>query len=79
MSEVIYMPTQDGRTQPAPYVLTEDEVIRLYRLESNDPERSLQRLRQKGWLKPTQVGKQLRYLLPDVLRALANIQEDNPK
>ncbi len=78
-TDTIYMPMPDGRTQPAPHVLTGDEVIRIMRIESNDPERTLQRYRTSGLLKSTQVGKHLRYLLPDVLRALENIQEANPR
>lgn len=79
MSETVYMPTTDGRTQPAPYVLTDEEVIRMIRLECRDPEQALKRYRSKGWLSPTQVGNNLRYLLPDVLKFLANVREENPR
>jgi hypothetical protein len=79
MSETVYMPTEDGRTQPAPYVLTDEEVVRMIRLECKDTEQALKRYRQSGLLKPTQVGNRLRYLLPDVLRFLADAQEANPR
>jgi hypothetical protein len=78
----IYFPRRDGDTgapEAVPYVLTEEDVIRLLRLEGKDPARTLQRYRQAGWLKPTQLGTRLRYTLPDVLACLENIQEAIPR
>ena len=75
----IYMPMADGRTQPAPHVLTDEEVARIIRLECKDWKESLRRYRDKNLLKPIQLGNHLRYLLPDVLRFLANVQEENPR
>jgi hypothetical protein len=78
----IYFPRRDGdpgAPEAVPYVLTEADVIRLLRIEGKEPGRTLQRYRQAGWLKPTQIGTRLRYLLPDVLACLENIQEGIPR
>ncbi len=79
MATTIYMPTTDGGTQPAPYVLTDEEVARIIRLECKDLKESLRRYRDKNLLKPIQLGNHLRYLLPDVLKFLENVQEENPR
>jgi hypothetical protein len=58
---------------PAPLVLTEPELISLLRLDgedgSKDPKLTLQYYRSRG-LKCIQLGKHLRYYLPDVIKFL---------
>lgn len=62
MSEVVYMP--DGR--PAPLVLTAEEAATLLRIESADPSETLRNYRKEGRLRGTQIGKSVRYTLPEV-------------
>jgi hypothetical protein len=78
---VVYFPaTKDRPAEPAPYVLTEEDMVRLLRLETAaDPYQTLYRYRNKGQLRATQVGKHVRFLLPDVVKFLATAQEENPR
>lgn len=59
--------------QPAPLVLTEQELISLLRLDgedgSKDPHLTLNYYRSRG-LKTIQLGKHLRFYLPDVIKFL---------
>lgn len=75
---VFLPPTADRPAEPAPYVLTEEETIRLLRMEVEDPYSALKRYRDKG-LKGTQLGKNVRFQLPDVLDFLERHREDNPR
>jgi hypothetical protein len=76
----VYMPTPDGSVQPAPYVMTDEEVARFLRLDGlKDPAQALKRYRLKGWLTPVQSGNNLRYLLPDVLAFFEKSKEENPR
>jgi hypothetical protein len=78
--ELIYLPPTDTRpSEPAPYLLTEDEVARLLRLDCADAGQSLKRYRAKGQLRATQVGRHLRYRLPDVIDFLTRVQGENPR
>jgi hypothetical protein len=79
--DTIYLPpTKDRPAEPAPYVLTQDEVVRLLRLESTEkPYETLLRYRKLGLLKATQVGKHIRYQTPDVIDFLAKTREANPR
>jgi len=58
---------------PAPLVLSEQELISLLRLDgedgSKDPHLTLQYYRSRG-LKTIQLGKHLRFYLPDVIQFL---------
>jgi hypothetical protein len=61
----------DGTTVPD--LLTEQEAIRYLRLDTNGPkhpEITLQHYRQEGLLRPTRVGKHLRYTKSELLRFL---------
>lgn len=79
MSGTIYMPsTAERPVEPAPYVLTEEDVIRFLRSESADPYQALYRLRQKG-LKAVPVLGRVRYLLPDVLAMLDMLKEGSER
>lgn len=65
----IYFP--DG--SPVPELLTEQETIYFLRLDVDGPmypEKTLQHYRQEGLLRPTQVGKKLRYLKSELLKFL---------
>ena len=77
----IYLPaTADRPAEPAPYVLTEADMVRLLRLDGNaDPYQCLKRYRQKGWLRGTQVGRHIRYTLANVLRFLEILETANPR
>ena len=58
---------------PVPVLLTESEAIILLRLDINGPkhpEKTLQHYRQEGILRPTRVGKHLRYTKSELLRFL---------
>jgi hypothetical protein len=63
----------------APYVMTAEEVARFVRIESGDSYQMLKRYRDKGWLRATQVGNQVVYLLPNVIRFLEKATEENPR
>lgn len=66
--------------EPAPYVMTQTDVGRFLRLpENTNWDDTLYRYRKLGMLKGTQVGRDVRYLLPDVLDALKAIQKANPR
>jgi hypothetical protein len=59
--------------QPAPIILTEQELITLLRLDTEGPQTpslTLQYYRDKGLLRGIRVGKRIRYYLYDVLRFL---------
>ena len=61
----------DGTTVPD--LLTEQEAIRYLRLDIDGPkhpEVTLQHYRQEGLLRPTRVGKKLRYLKSELLKFL---------
>lgn len=68
-SFVAYLPSG----QPAPLVLSEQELISLLRLDgedgSKDPKLTLNYYRSRG-LKCIQLGKHLRFYLPDVIQFL---------
>lgn len=64
-----FMP--DG--QPVPEVLTEEEVIKLLRLDDDGTKKSVHTLkyyRDKNLLKGTQIGKKIRYVKQEILNFL---------
>lgn len=77
----IFLPsTSDRPAEPAPFLLTEEETVRLLRLDAiADPYSALKRYRDKGWLKATQMGRHVRFQLPDVLKCLETAREENPR
>ncbi len=76
----IYLPSTDSSpAEPAPYVLTEADLVRMLRLDCQDPYQAIYRYRRRGQLKGTQVGKQVRFLLPDVVKFLDRAREENPR
>lgn len=72
-TSVLFLP--DGR--PAPMVLTATEVVKLLRLESKNPLRTLKYYRDEGQLKGIIVGRKVRYRLIDVRRFLADKAGEN--
>ncbi len=79
---LIYFPQEPGSApEPVPFVMTATEVIRFTRIDQTGVkhgERSLEHYRQQGSLRATQIGRELRYLLPNVLDFLDAITELNP-
>jgi hypothetical protein len=73
----IYM--VDGeKVIPVPEVMTEEEVIKMLRLDADGPDKpkdTLRYYREKGLLRATRIGKRLRYSRPEVLRFL-EVQTD---
>jgi hypothetical protein len=67
----IYMKVE-GQSVPVPEVLTEQEVVRMLRLdeEGQDSSHTLAYYRDKGLLRPTRIGKRLRYWRREILRFL---------
>jgi hypothetical protein len=80
-SSTIYLPaTKDRPAEPAPYVLTGDDVLRLARVEDRkDPEQVLKRWRQKGWLRGTKLGTELVYTLPNAIRCIDAATQEDPR
>ncbi len=69
-------------SEHVPYVMSEAELIRFLRLDETgvaDPKRTIRHYREKGILKATQIGRQLRYSLPNVLKFLELQDEHNPR
>ena len=65
----IYFPSG----KPVPELLTAEETIHLLRLDEDGPEHpemTLQYYRQQGLLRPTKIGKKLRYRLSELLKFL---------
>ena len=61
----------DGTTVPD--LLTEQEAIRYLRLDTDGPkhpEATLQHYRQEGILRPTRIGKRLRYIKTELFKFL---------
>lgn len=76
----VFMPaTADRPAEPAPYVMTEADLVRLLQMKSSRPYLALLRYRKLGWLKAIQVGNGIRYLLPDVLKFLETAKTENPR
>lgn len=80
---ILYFPRRGNEApEPVPFLMTEAELIRFLRLDETATENldaTLFRYRKKGLLRATQVGRCLRYRLPDVLAFLENAQELNPR
>ena len=78
MSNPIYMPGEAGNV-PAPYLMTVEEAARFLRIESSEPDETLRYYRQKGWLKAVQIGKKVRFTLPDLIECVEKAKEMNPR
>jgi hypothetical protein len=77
----IYFPrVGDAPLEPVPYTMTEPELVRFLRLENAPhPSKTIRYYRERGILKAVQVGKNVRFLLPDVLEFLEKNKEANPR
>jgi len=74
----VFIPCMPDGT-PAPHVMTQAELIQFLRLENRFPGTSVERMRKTQGLRSVQVGKCVRYLLPDVVQFLATRQQENPR
>lgn len=75
----VYLPRHgDTPAEPAPYVMTDEDVVRMLRGQSENAYQALYRLRRQG-LKAVAVFGQVRYLLPDVLAFLEQLKESDPR
>ena len=75
-------PTADRPSEPAPYVMTEEDVLRMIGVTKETDRAKYMFLwsqRDTHGLRSTRMGKEIRYLLPDVLRWLENLREDRTK
>jgi hypothetical protein len=80
VNTTIFLPaTADRPAEPAPYLMTEEDVVRLLRIDSADPYSCLRRYRNKGQLAATQVGNHVRYLLPNVIEFLERATKENKR
>lgn len=80
---ILYFPRRGSESpEPVPFLMTEADLIRFLRLDETGvgrPGETLTYYRKKSLLKATQVGRCLRYRLPDVLEFLENAKELNPR
>jgi hypothetical protein len=78
-SQTVYLPRDgDKPPEPAPYVMTAEDVVRLLQSSSTNPYHALYRLRQRGLKCVAPMGK-VRFLLPDVLAMLEDLKESDPR
>ncbi len=76
------LPDGNGGFTPCPDLLTQEEAIRYLRLDTvnvNDHSSTLQRYREKGLLRATQVSKRLFYRKVELDRFLERLTETNPR
>lgn len=75
---IVFMPDR----QPAPFFLTKDEAIQLLRLDESGARftsDSFDRIRERYGLRGVQLGKTVRFRLPDVLAVAEKIMESTPR
>ena len=66
--------------RPCPEFMTAEEAVRFLRLDDlKKPEDVLSRLRKDGFLRGTQVGRNIRYLRSELLRCLERLTEEKPR
>ena len=71
-----------SKGQPCPDLLTEEEAIRLLRLDIDGPrhpQKTLRYYREQGLLKATRIGKRLRYQRKELLSFLDRLTERTEK
>lgn len=74
---VVVIRHADGTTQPAPFLMRQDEVAAFFRLHESKtkfPEKTIQRYRRMG-LRTVRVGRRVWFRLDDVLRFLDQQQD----
>jgi len=77
--DVQYIPPAmmpDG--QPAPFLMTVDDLTAFLRLTNRFPAKTIERMRKRGLL-ATQVGQRVLFQLPDVLAFLGQERERVPR
>ena len=78
-----YLPaTADRPSEPAPAILTAEEVCRLLRADAATPAAAYQacaRLRREHGLRGVKVGTAVRYRLSAVLNLLEQLEEADPR
>jgi len=76
----IYFPRRAGEPpEPVPYVLTDEDLVRLLQLTNDDPKQTLARYRAAGLLRAFQVGRFNRYDLGEVVAFIERLKVENPK
>jgi len=78
--ELVILPAPEGKFQPCPTLLTEEEAIRYLRLDTVDiknPGETLRRYREEGKLRGTQVSKRVFFLRKELDRFLDLVTEKN--
>ena len=66
--------------RPCPFVMTADGVVQFCRLDGlKDPEDVLYQHRKAGRLNAFQLGRNIRYLLPDVMDFVQKLVEEKPR
>jgi hypothetical protein len=80
---VVYFPRRPNEPpDPVPYLMTGADLIRFAQLDLTDvkdPERTLAYYRGNGKLKSVQIGRELRYKLPDAIDFADRLQDENPR
>jgi hypothetical protein len=76
----IFFPRRgDTPAEPVPYVLTDEDLIRLLQLDPEKGKQTLDYYRREGLLRATQVSRFNRYKLPEVLQFLDRLDAKNPR
>lgn len=77
---LVYFPRRPGaEPDPVPYVLTDDDLIRLLQLDETGgerPEFTLAYYRKRGLLRATKIGRVNRYRLPEVIKFMERLDAD---
>lgn len=71
ISGTIYMPSENGGTQPAPFLLTKDEAARFLRIEGEATDNTFRRYHELG-LRPVRIGMSNKYALADLIAFVEN-------
>lgn len=73
----VWLPSTPPR--PAPPLLTAKEVALLLRIDSKSPIRTINYYREKGFLQPIQIGRNLLWRLEDVLGFMRQLKDESPR
>ena len=64
--------------EPCPWIMTADEVVRFCRIDSERPDKVVERLREKG-LRGVKIGQHVRFIRDEVIRFLKQLAIDDPR
>ena len=70
---VVYFPGENPT--PCPPILTAEEAAKLLRIDSKNPQRTIEYYRSLGKIKGVRIGKQIHYRLDEVLRFATALEE----